>query len=107
MKPRAISYAALVFVYVTSVATRADRNYMVLKRPAGMSALPFSDGVQVGDVLYIAGHIGRDPKTGKPGASADEEARLAMDGIKQTLEAAGMSMDDIVSIQVFCSDLSL
>ena len=30
-----------------------------------------------------------------------------MDGVKRTLEAAGLTMDDVVSIQVFCSDLKL
>jgi len=70
-----------------------------------MKALPFSDGVLVGNTLYIAGHIGLDPKTGAPPASAEDEARMVMDGIKQTVELAGLSMDDVVSVQVFCIDL--
>ena len=72
-----------------------------------MKALPFSDGVLVGNTLYISGHIGLDPKTGVPPASAEDEARLVMDGIKQTVELAGFSMDDVVSIQIFCTDLTL
>ncbi len=76
-------------------------------RSGDMKALPFSDGVLVGNTLYIAGHIGLDPKTGVPPASPEEEARLAMDGIKQTVESAGLTMDDVVSIQVFCTDLKL
>jgi 2-iminobutanoate/2-iminopropanoate deaminase len=28
-----------------------------------------------------------------------------MDGIKTTVEAAGLSMDDVVSVQIFCTDL--
>jgi 2-iminobutanoate/2-iminopropanoate deaminase len=70
-----------------------------------MKALPFSDGVLVGNTLYIAGHIGLDAKTGMPPASAEDEARLVMEGIKQTVESAGLTMDDVVSIQVFCTDL--
>jgi enamine deaminase RidA (YjgF/YER057c/UK114 family) len=30
-----------------------------------------------------------------------------MDRVKQNLEAAGMTMDDLVSVQVFCSDITL
>jgi 2-iminobutanoate/2-iminopropanoate deaminase len=30
-----------------------------------------------------------------------------MDGMKATLAQAGMTMDDLVSVQVFCPDLSL
>ena len=82
----------------------SDRKHIVAPE---RSKFPFSDGVLVGNTLYIGGHIGIDPKTGKPGATAENEARLVMDGIKHTVETAGLSMDDLVSVQVFCSDLSL
>lgn len=88
-------------------AGAADRKYIVTPRAGDMKALPFSDGVLVGNTLYIAGHIGLDAKTGAPPASPEDEARIAMDGIKQTVESAGMTMDDVVSIQVFCTDLKL
>jgi enamine deaminase RidA (YjgF/YER057c/UK114 family) len=42
-----------------------------------------------------------------PPASAEDEAGLVMEGIKQTVESAGLSMDDVVSIQIFCTDLKL
>ena len=69
--------------------------------------LPFSDAVWHGETLYVSGHIGLDPKTGKPGATPEEEARLVMDGIKNTLASAGLTMDDLLSVQIFCSDVSL
>lgn len=69
--------------------------------------LPFSDAVWHGDTLYLCGHIGLDPKTGKPGATPEEEARLVMDGVKRTLEAAGLTMENLLSVQIFCSDVSL
>ena len=71
------------------------------------SNLPFSDAVWHGDTLYLSGHIGLDPKTGKPPATAEEEAQLVMDGIKRTLDAAGLTMDDLLSVQIFCSDVAL
>ncbi len=71
------------------------------------ASLPFSDAVWHGDTLYLSGHIGLDPKTGKPGATAEEEARLVLDGVRRTLEAAGLTMDDLVSVQIFCSDVRL
>jgi 2-iminobutanoate/2-iminopropanoate deaminase len=71
------------------------------------SNLPFSDAIWHGDTLYVSGHIGLDSKTGLPPKSAEEEARLVMDGIKRTLESAGLSMDHLLSVQIFCSDVSL
>ena len=69
--------------------------------------LPFSDAVWAGDTLYVSGHIGVDPQTGRPPMNAAEEARLVLESLGETLLAAGLTMNDLVSIQVFCSDVSL
>lgn len=97
--------AGIMLLLMAAVAGAADRKYIVKPRAAGTTALPFSDGVLVGNTLYIAGHIGLDPKSGQPPADAEQEARLVMEGVKETVEQAGFKMDDIVSVQVFCSDL--
>ncbi len=104
-----IASLALLFVLlltVMAVSADSDRKYIVLQRNAAKSA-PFSEAVLAGNTLYISGHLGIDPKTGKPGATPEEEARLVMESVKRTVEAAGMTMDDIVSVQVFCSDVSV
>lgn len=68
---------------------------------------PFSDGVMVGNTLYLAGRLGTDPKTNQIPADIEQEARFMLDGFKAVLAEAGMTMDDIVSVQVFCSDVAL
>jgi 2-iminobutanoate/2-iminopropanoate deaminase len=47
-----------------------------------------------------------DPATDKPGATTEEEARLALESVKRIIEAAGMGMDDLVSVQVYCEDVA-
>jgi len=86
-------------------ASAADRKYIVGPKPANATALPFSDGVLVGNTLYIAGHLGLDPKTGMPPAGPEDEAKAVIEGVKQTVESAGLTMDDVVSLQIFCTDL--
>lgn len=81
------------------------RRYVNL--PGRAVQAPFSDGVLVGDTLYLAGRLGLDPATGKPPAEAEQEARLILDGMKAVLAEAGMTMDDLVSVQIFCPDVSL
>ena len=103
MKPRTLVLAVLFLCSIA--ASAADRKYIVNPRPADTKALPFSDGVLVGNTLYIAGHIGIDPKTGQAPADPEQEARLVMDGVRKTVESAGLTMDDVVSVQVFCTDL--
>jgi reactive intermediate/imine deaminase len=68
---------------------------------------PFSDAVQIGDTLYLAGRIGVDAKTGRPPDNLEQEIRLVLDGMKETLAQANMTMDHLVYVQVFCPDLSL
>jgi 2-iminobutanoate/2-iminopropanoate deaminase len=85
-------------------SSNATRRYINLPKPV---VAPFSDAVLAGNTLYIAGRIGVDPKTGKPPAEIEQEVHIALDGMKAVLAEAGMTMDDIVSVQVFCPDLSL
>ena len=106
MKLRLICVATLLLASTFSPAADTDRKHIVDAPSDARNALPFSDGVLVGNTLYVAGHLGLD-KSGKPPASAEEEATLAMDGIKETVGHAGMTMDDVVSVQVFCADLTL
>ena len=68
---------------------------------------PFSDGILAGNTLYLSGRIGLDPKTGKPPAAVEDEIKLMLDSLKGTLAQAGMTMDDLVYVQVACTDLSL
>lgn len=95
------------FLAVCLSAAASDRKYIVNPRPGDTKGLPFSDAVLAGNTLYIAGHIGLDPKTGQAPDDAELEAHLVMDGIKKTVENAGFTMDDIVSMQIFCTDLKL
>lgn len=69
--------------------------------------LPFSDAVLVGDTLYLSGRIGIDPATGFAPADLDQEITFLLDGVRDVLAAAGMTMDDLVYVQIFCPDLSL
>ena len=75
-------------------------------KPAGAEKLPFND-VLIGDMFYLAGRIAVDRATGKPPANIEDEARGVLESVKAGLAVAGMTMDDLVSVQVFCSDVSL
>lgn len=85
-------------------SSQSARRYINLPKPV---QAPFSDGVLVGNTLYIAGRLGVDPKTGKLPEDVDQEARTILDGVKSVLAEAGMTMNDIVFVQVFCPDVSL
>jgi len=79
----------------------------VIKLAGGPVSAPFSDAILSGNTLYLAGRIGIDPKTGKVPEKVEDEIRLLLDGEKEVLAQAGMTMDDLVYVQIACSDLSL
>jgi 2-iminobutanoate/2-iminopropanoate deaminase len=111
MKTERLAIALLATALVFTVAQNqtqaaAPRKFIKIPRPNTMlQSVPFSDAVLDGHTLYLAGRIGIDPKTGTPPETAEAEAKLALDGIQNVLKQAGMTMDDLVYVQVFCSDL--
>ncbi len=79
----------------------------VINLPGKSTELPFSDAILSGNTLYLAGRIGLDPKTGKAPDKIEEEIKILLDSEKDVLAAAGMTMDDLVYVQIACTDLSL
>jgi len=75
--------------------------------PEKSAQAPFSDAILAGNTLYLAGRIGLDPKTGKAPEKIEDEIKLLLDGDKEVLAQAGMTMDDLVYVQIACTDLSL
>jgi 2-iminobutanoate/2-iminopropanoate deaminase len=90
-----------MFSQVTIQPTRK-----VIKMPGPIQA-PFSDAILSGNTLYLAGRIGIDPKTGKVPEKIEDEIKLLLDSEKDVLAQAGMTMDDLVYVQIACTDLSL
>jgi 2-iminobutanoate/2-iminopropanoate deaminase len=107
MSIKVIVVGAALLAPVAGVAADSGRSFIVGQRSAARAPLPFSDAVVAGSTLYVAGHIGLDPKTDRAAENPATEARLVMDAVKQTVEAAGYNMDDLVTVQVFCTDLGL
>jgi 2-iminobutanoate/2-iminopropanoate deaminase len=67
---------------------------------------PYSQGIQIGNFIFVAGEKGIDPKTGKvvPGGIIPE-TRQTFENIKAILEQAGATLDDAVSSTVHMTDL--
>ena len=85
---------------------RTEREYVQLPAMAALN-LPFSDAVRVGDTLYLSGNGGLDPATMSVPDDPREEARLMMENIAAVLAAEDMTLDDLVTVTIYCTDLSL
>ena len=68
---------------------------------------PFNPAVLVDGTLYVSGQIGRDLKTQKVPADFDAEVRQVLDNIGIILREAKMTYADVVSVQVYLTDMNL
>ena len=103
MKLKSVSFLATALVLVASISIAADVSYVNGRAP-GDQGPPFSGAVWVDDTLYVSGALGL--VNGEVPDDPEDEARAVMNSVKGSIEAAGLTMDDIVVTQVFCSDVS-
>ncbi|MEP1231169.1 MAG: RidA family protein [Litorimonas sp.] len=73
---------------------------------ASAQTLPFSPVVEANGVIYLAGHLGRDSKSGTYAKSTAEQTKATLENIGDTLETINASHADIVRCQVFMTDIS-
>ena len=68
----------------------------------------YSQGLRVGDFIFVSGQGPLDPATGKiVGETIEEQTARVLENIKAILEAGGATMADVVKVSAHLSDLSL
>ena len=93
---------ATLLLSATASAGETNRRHF-----KGNLDLPFSEAVLAGNTLHISGGGGFLPGTTQVPDDPAEEARLLLESFKVTLARADLTMDHLVSVTGFCSDLSL
>jgi reactive intermediate/imine deaminase len=78
----------------------------VINLPDRSPQAAFSNAIRIGDTLYMSGNIGFDPKTRKPPEKIEDEVTNLMTSYKNLLAQAGFTMDDLVYVQISCTDLA-
>ena len=69
--------------------------------------LPMSQGIQIGDTVYTAGQVALDPDGNVVGAGdMKAQTRQVMENLKTVLEAAGSSLEEVVKIVVYVTDMN-
>ncbi len=66
---------------------------------------PFSAAVRAGNLLFVSGQVG--VRDGKPGNGIEEQTRFALENMRDVLARAGCTLDDVVKVTVFITDMSL
>jgi 2-iminobutanoate/2-iminopropanoate deaminase len=104
---KALSLFAIILFAGAVQAADSERTFITPPGADPKAAPPYSSGVLVNGTYYVSGSLGVDPATGKVPTDAEAEAHLVLDSVKQTLERAGLTMADLVSVTIYCTDLDL
>lgn len=77
-----------------------------IKTTAAPAAIgPYSQAIISGNMLYASGQIPLNPKTGEIPEGVEAQARQALTNVKNLIEAAGGSMDNVVKTSVFIKNM--
>ena len=75
------------------------------KAPAAIG--PYSQAIQVGNLVYTSGQIPINPATGVfVEGGIKEQTRQSLLNVKAILEEAGLTMGDVVKTTVFMADMN-
>jgi 2-iminobutanoate/2-iminopropanoate deaminase len=75
------------------------------KAPAAIG--PYSQAIQVGNLVYTSGQIPIDPAIGVfVEGGIKEQTRQSLTNVKSILEEAGLSMNNVVKTTVFLADMN-
>lgn len=105
LKPACALLAAGMLVALPLAAAKKIIEPPEFAPKPGAPAPMYSPGVLIDGTLYVAGQIGQDLKTGEIPKDFDAEVKTCLDRIGIVLKAAGMTYDDVVSVQVYLTDM--
>jgi 2-iminobutanoate/2-iminopropanoate deaminase len=83
-------------------------NSVVYSAQAPAPIGPYSQAVQAGNTVYVSGQIALDSQTGQlvGGGDVAQETHQVMRNLQAVLEAAGLTLRDVVKCSIFVKDLS-
>lgn len=73
------------------------------KAPAAIG--PYSQGLDLGNMVFVSGQIPVDPATGNMADTIEEQTKQSLTNIKNILISDGLDMENVIKTVVFLDDL--
>lgn len=67
---------------------------------------PYSQGVKVGNMLFVSGQIPVDPINNEIPKTIEEQTKQSLENVKAILKEAGIDLSSVVKTTVFLTDLN-
>ncbi len=104
MRKQLVSAVTLVLLSLSAPASGGEKKVL---RPKGVTpGGPYSPGILIDGTLYAAGQVGRDPSGSIPG-DFEAEVKQTLENVGAILKEGGMTFSDVVSVQVYLTDIEL
>lgn len=87
-----------------SASQQPAEQVRAINPPGAPEGLPFSNGILVGNTLFVAGTEGADAN-GKLEPDIESQTRAALQSIQKIVEGGGMTMGNVVAVNVYLSDI--
>jgi 2-iminobutanoate/2-iminopropanoate deaminase len=98
-------YLAVVVLGASLVALPLNAQQHKSINLSSQRGLPFSDGIVVGNTLYVAGQQGTDASDKLVAGGIGPETTATLENIQKVLKAAGFELKDVVSVTVYLADI--
>ena len=66
----------------------------------------YSQGVDLGNMIFTSGQLPIDPKTGEMPENVKDQAAQSLKNVKAIVEAAGSDMSKVVKVVIFLQNIS-
>ena len=81
-------------------------NKQIIHTPDAPAAIgTYSQAVRVGDTVYLSGQIGLDPSTMQMVEGIDAQIHRVFQNLRAVATASGGSLDNVVKLNIFLTDL--
>ncbi len=80
------------------------RKEIVSTDKVASGSAPLSQATKLGNLVFVAGNTGRHPTTGDVGTGIQEQTRYALERISRILEAAGSSIENVLTNTCYVSN---
>lgn len=103
--------AVLVAEGAMEIPTAADAPAGRAWEPVSLAGVPapvgaYSRAVKAGELVFVSGQVPRDLETGALlGDTLAEQTRATLDNVRRVLEAAGATLDDVVSVTAYLENM--
>ena len=106
-----MKHSLLFSVFVLSIflqSCQENKTEVIFHKSHELSRanVPFSDAVEIGNLLFLTGQIGKDHKAGKlVDGGIEAETKQVIENIEDVLKHHGLTLDNVVKCTVILKDI--